>query len=190
MIIIGITGTLGAGKGTVVDYLTEKKGFAHFSVRGHLAEVIKARGEEVNRDSLTHTANELRASNTPSFIIEELFRKAQQSGQNCIIESIRTPGEIDALRSKEGFVLLAVDADIYTRYQRIQQRQSETDNVDFETFKQNEAREMHSDDPNKQNLSECIRRADFVISNDGSIGQLEEQTEKILHTILQSKPQP
>ena len=27
MIIIGITGTLGAGKGTVVNYLVEKKGF-------------------------------------------------------------------------------------------------------------------------------------------------------------------
>ena len=27
MIIIGITGTLGAGKGTIVDYLVKEKGF-------------------------------------------------------------------------------------------------------------------------------------------------------------------
>ena len=31
-IIIGITGTLGAGKGTVVEYL-KKKSFKHYSVR-------------------------------------------------------------------------------------------------------------------------------------------------------------
>ena len=33
MIIIGITGTLGAGKGTIVDYLVKQKGFVHYSVR-------------------------------------------------------------------------------------------------------------------------------------------------------------
>ncbi len=32
MKIIGITGTLGAGKGTVVDYLLEQAGFTNYSV--------------------------------------------------------------------------------------------------------------------------------------------------------------
>lgn len=40
MIIIGITGTLGAGKGTVVEYL-KTKGFKHFSVREFLTQEIK-----------------------------------------------------------------------------------------------------------------------------------------------------
>ena len=37
--IIGITGTLGAGKGTVVDFLKEK-GFRHFSVRDYLIKIL------------------------------------------------------------------------------------------------------------------------------------------------------
>ncbi len=32
MIIIGITGTLGAGKGTIVDYLVKEKGLKNVSV--------------------------------------------------------------------------------------------------------------------------------------------------------------
>ena len=40
MLIIGITGTLGAGKGTVVEYLVEKKGFDHYSVRAFLLKEI------------------------------------------------------------------------------------------------------------------------------------------------------
>ena len=42
MIIIGITGTLGAGKGTIVEYLVGKKGFKHYSVRELLSEIIRA----------------------------------------------------------------------------------------------------------------------------------------------------
>lgn len=180
MIIIGITGTLGAGKGTVVDYLVKEKGFIHFSVRGYLAEVIKKRGEQVNRDTLTHTANELRKEHGPAYIIEELYHMARSTGKDCIIESIRTPGEIASLRKQKGFVLLAVDADIQTRYERIVLRNSETDNIDFDTFQSNEQREMHSDDPNKQNLSECIRQADHVIMNNGSLENLHKQIEKVV----------
>ena len=40
MRIVGITGTLGAGKGTVVEYLTQQKGFKHYSARGLLNQII------------------------------------------------------------------------------------------------------------------------------------------------------
>ncbi len=41
MIVIGITGMLGAGKGTVVEYLIRKHGYAHYSVREFLIEEVK-----------------------------------------------------------------------------------------------------------------------------------------------------
>ncbi len=180
MIIIGITGTLGAGKGTVVEHLVQEQGFVHFSVRGYLSELIKNKGKELNRDSLTHTANELRQKHGPSFIIEQLYEKAVLCNQNCIIESIRTPGEIDALRTKPMFFLLAVDADIQLRFKRIKQRDSETDRIDFTTFKDNETREMHSDDPSKQNLSVCINQADYVLYNNGTLEELHQKTNAVL----------
>ncbi|MFA8298763.1 MAG: AAA family ATPase [Hyphomicrobiales bacterium] len=183
MIIIGITGTLGAGKGTIVEYLENKEGFSHFSVRNYLIEVIKNRGLEVNRDSMTMVANELRKNNSPSFIIDEIYAKAAQSGKDCIIESIRTPGEIQSLKTKGDFTLLAVDADSKIRYERITERKSETDRISFETFIANEQREMTTDDPNKQNLKKCIDSADFVLNNDGSIDDLHKQVEEILTRI-------
>lgn len=190
MIIIGITGTLGAGKGTAVEYLVTEKGFVHFSVRGYLQQALQQRQLPVNRDTLTHLANALRAANSPSFIIEELYEQARISGQNCIIESIRTPGEIEALRQKPGFFLLAVDADPQIRFSRIKQRNSETDQVSFDTFMANEAREMHSDDPNKQNLAACIQQADYRIDNNGSRELLQQNTEKILKEIQNQINQP
>ncbi len=183
MIIIGITGTLGAGKGTIVEYLTGQMQFRHYSVRGYLIVEIKKRGMEVNRDSMVSVANELRQKHNPAFIIEELYREAVRCNENAIIESIRTPGEIDMLRTQKNFYLLAVDADPEVRYKRITERKSETDHISFETFIENEKREMSSTDPNKQNLSECIRRADFVVNNNGSMEELYRQVAQIFNTI-------
>ena len=180
MKIIGITGTLGAGKGTIVEYLLKEKGFLHFSVRGYLIEEIKKLGLPVNRDSMTTVANDLRAKNSPAFIIEELYKEATKAGMNSIIESIRTPGEIDFLKKQGNFILLAVDAVPKIRFERIKLRASETDKIDFETFVANEKREMTSSNPNKQNLGKCIEMADIVLNNNGSISQLIDQLNQSL----------
>lgn len=183
MIIIGITGTLGAGKGTVVDYLTREKGFNHYSVRQYLLDEIRKRKMPENRDSMVVVANEFRRLNSPSFITDQLYVQAVRTGKNAVIESIRTPGEIDSLRKKGSFYLFAVDADAKTRFDRIKKRNSETDQVDFETFLLNEQREMTSDDPNSQNLQKCREMADFVFSNDGTVNELYGKVEEVLRGI-------
>ena len=183
MIIIGITGTLGAGKGTIVDYLVEKKDFANFSVRNFLLEKIRELGMPENRDSMYNLANELRAKHGPSYIVDQLFEQAKQTAINSIIESIRTTGEIASLRQKGTFYLFAVDADPRIRYDRIQLRKSETDSVSFEIFRQNEQRESISSDPGIQNLKACIREADYLIMNNGTIDELHIQLDTILNQI-------
>lgn len=187
MLIIGITGTLGAGKGTIVDFLVEEKGLVHFSVRGFISEEIVRRGLPVNRDSMVVVANDLRAQHSPSYIVDQLYEQALIGGKNCVIESIRTPGEVDSLRSKGNFVLLAVDADPQSRYNRIVARNSETDRVSYQTFIENEQREMNSGDPNKQNLRQCIRMADHVLENNNSIIDLQVQIEAIISLLLNNK---
>ena len=180
MIIIGITGTLGAGKGTIVEYLTEMKSFLHFSVRAFLLEEIRRQELQENRDSMFTLANHLRAQHGSSYITDQLYFQAVQTGKNCVIESIRTPGEISSLRTKGNFTLFAVDAAPEIRYQRIKLRQSETDQISYETFLENEEREMNTTDPNKQNLQKCIEEADFILENNGTKKDLLLQVEEIL----------
>jgi len=184
MVVIGITGTLGAGKGTIVEFVKENYNFTHYSVREYLIEEIKNRKLKVDRDSMTMVANELRASHSPSYITDQLYLKAISKNTNCIIESIRTPGEITSLKKKASFYLFAVDADPKVRYERISIRKSDTDSIDYKTFLANEAREMNTADPNKQNLSKCISMADFVFNNDGDINSLNTKIEEVLTNIL------
>jgi len=70
MLVIGIIGTLGAGKGTLVDYLVHEKAYQHFSVRQFLIQEIERRKLIVNRDSMTQVANDLRRLHHPAYIVQ------------------------------------------------------------------------------------------------------------------------
>lgn len=182
MRIIGITGTLGAGKGTVVEYLMKQHGFAHFSARGVLLEMLKAKGLPANRDTMRELANSMRLERGPAALIEVLFEKAQAAGLDAVIESVRTEGEVVALRRKSGvpFVLLAVDAGQELRYQRAFGRGSSTDNVSFEKFVAQEATEMTSTEPHEQNLARCMELADMRLTNNGTTAELHKAVESFL----------
>lgn len=184
-IIIGITGTLGAGKGTIVDYLVKNKGFVHFSAREDVInKEIDRRGLPVSRDNMVLVANDLRKKYGPSYVAEELFKMAQNSDQNCVLESLRTAGEIESLRNKGKFYLFAINAEQKTRYNRVQERKNEqSDNVSFEKFVEQEETEMKSDDLNKQNLSKCISMADYVFENNGTFENLYKQIDEIIERI-------
>ncbi len=183
-IIVGITGTLGAGKGTIVEYLVAKKGFKHYSAREFINQEIVRRGLEINRDNMVLVANDLRAKHGPSYIAESLYKQAQADGGSCVIESIRTPGEIKALRKKNNFYMLAVDTDVKERYARIRKRgDRQSDLVSFDKFVEQEKREMNSNDPHKQNLSKCIEMSDYKLDNSGTIDELYGQLDKLLSKI-------
>jgi len=187
--IIGLTGSLAAGKGVVSDFLKERE-FKHYSVRNFLIEEIEKRGLPVNRDSMVSVANQLREINHPGYLAEQLYEKAKAEGGDCIIESLRTPGEILLLREKGNFILIAVDADPRIRYERAVVRKSETDRISFEEFMENEKREMDSDNPNKQNLRKCIEMADFLLENNGDLVELNERLEKIFEKIKSKNKRP
>lgn len=195
MLIIGITGTIGAGKGTVVDYLKQKHAFTHYSAREFIVEEVVRRGLKVDRDSMTAVANDLRREHGPFFIAESLYVRACKQGTPAIIESLRTVGEITFLRelakiSDSTFLLLSVDASLEHRYERVVKRAGVTDHVSFEKFQADNIREMTSTDPNAQNIQACIVLADIPLINDGSIEDLHtEIDQKLNNTPLDIKPE-
>ena len=180
MFIIGITGTIGAGKGTIVDYITSNFDFQHLSVRQFLIDKLSAENRAINRDTMVEMANSLREKYSPSYIIDCLYEQALKSKKNTIIESIRTPGEVYSLKEKAQFLLFSVDANPKIRYDRIVLRNSETDHIAYEVFLENENREMNSDNPNHQNLKKCIELSDYKFNNDGSIEDLHQKVKEVL----------
>lgn len=176
--IIGITGTLGAGKTTTANYL-KSRGFEHYSVRNFIAKEVKKRGLPINRDTLVDIGNVLRAEHGPEFIVLSLSKEAKRKDGDAVIESIRAVGEAVELQ-KDGAFLLAVNANPRLRYERSKLESNATAPESFEKFVEQEEREMFSPDPTKQNIAAVMLRADYQILNNGTIADLENQIDAAL----------
>jgi dephospho-CoA kinase len=183
MITLGITGTIGAGKGTIVEYL-KTKGFKHYAVRDYLLKELERRGLEPVRDNIRLVANELRKTHSPSYIIGELLNEAKNHNEPAIVESIRALGEVDFLRAEAGnFFLISIDADLKHRYERIVKRGSSTDHLSFETFVVEENRELNAKEPWDMNIRGCMAQADCKLFNNGDVNALHIKIDEILAQI-------
>ena len=180
MKIIWITGPQAAWKWAIVDYLTQKKWFAHYSVRWFLTQELEKRWLTVDRDSMRELGNELRANYWPSYITDQLFLQAQEACKDAIIESVRAIGEVESLKKNSDFILLAVNADQKLRFARAIARKSASDFVSFEKFQEQERLESENSDPFKQNINACIQMADYVINNDWNLEDLYKQLDEII----------
>jgi len=177
--IIGITGTIGAGKGTVVEYL-KSKGFSHYSSSGTLKKMLEERGLPQTRTYMSPLADELMAS-YPGGIMYFSYERAQKDGaKDYVLEAIHRPSEADYVRSIGG-VIWGVDADIKKRYERTVQRQEgEKDNVTYEQFLEHSRREDEGQGGRGNNIRAVISSADTVLTNDGSPEELYQQVEDAL----------
>jgi dephospho-CoA kinase len=176
--IIGLAGSFGAGKGTVVEYL-KTKGFRHYSASGFISEEIVRRGMPLNRDSMIEVANDLRATHGPTYIVESLYKRALLEGGDVIIESLRAIAEVDAIHSLGG-VVIGIDATPHIRYGRAQLRGSVKDHVSLEVWQEQEKKESNPDDPTKQDIFGALKRADVILQNSGTTGELFAQVETFL----------
>ena len=180
--ILGITGTIGAGKGTVVEYL-KSKGFVQYSSSALLGELVEKEGNPKIREFLSAKATHLQQE-YPGGVVEKNYRERflHESPQNSIFESIHRRAEENFLRSVGG-VVIGVDADIETRYKRIFSRQEgEKDQVSLEEFKEDARVEDDGggDEKRDNNIRAVIRAADVVIENNGTLKELHHQIDDVL----------
>lgn len=169
--IIGLTGKNGAGKGEAASFL-QSLGFLYYSLSDAVREEVAARGLPITRDNLVVVANELRNTFGAKILAERILQKLNPQ-KNYVIDSIRNPAEVEALRTAQNFTLIAITANPQTRFERMKTRARENDPTTLEGFMAAEAREAESDDPNRQQLNRTEAMADLKVSNDSLIVELQ-----------------
>ena len=180
--IIGLTGKNGAGKTAVCDYL-RKRGFEYASLSDAIRAEIRIRGEEVTREKLIEVGTELRELGGAGILAERILADLETE-HNYVIDSIRNPAEVVALRRRPDFTLFALDAVAKIRFERSLSRAREHAATTFEQFMAEEERELASDNPAAQQLLATLELADVKIVNDGTVEELYGKLDEILPPLL------
>ena len=176
-IIIGLTGPMGAGHGMVAEYL-KKNGFFYSSTSERVREECRKRGIEITRESLQDVADELRRKFGPEILAKRTWNIVKKYPL-AAIDSIRGVAEVDFLTTKPNFYLIGVTAPRRLRYQRIIARKRESDPVGWSNFLRLDKVDFKSGQGKfGRNITACLKKADFLVVNDGTIKELEKKIEK------------
>ncbi len=180
MLLLGLTGLNASGKGTVADHLV-RQGFAYHSLSDAIRDVLRERGLEPTRERMIVTGRELRAAGGPG-ALAALIQRRLEPGRDAIIDSVRTPGEVEILRALPSFRLLEVFAPEAIRFERIRSRGRVGDPVDLETFRRLEAAELTGDDAGQQ-LVATAALADCRIENEEGADALARSVDELVASL-------
>ena len=179
--MLGLTGSNAAGKGEVAERL-RRKGFAVHSLSDIVREEAAARGLPPERENLIRMGNELRRQGGAGVLAERILPRL---GRRDVVDSIRNPSEVEVLRRLGSFVLLGVVAPIELRFDRARNRGRAGDPDTLARFREREEQE-NTTDPHAQRLAATLALADLVLSNGGSLEDLEREIERVLELVERS----
>jgi dCMP deaminase len=167
----------------VVAYLRERS-FAALSLSDVIREELAARGLAETRERMIETGRELRARFGEAVLAQRLLTRVQ-SDRNTVVDSIRHPAEVAALRAASPrFRLIWVDAEPGARLGRLRSRGRGGDPATREDLERLEGRELGGADPAGQQLLAVQALADDVIRNDGSLDELHAALQEVLKKSL------
>ena len=174
--LIGLTGRNASGKSTIVNWFSNK-GLKTSSCSNSIRAWLAEQDIEPTRDALIEGGRELRRKGGAGVLAEMLLEILD--GEDAVIDSIRTPGEVEALRKRDDFILIEVRANTETRWERLQSRARPGDPLDKGTFIEQENAEAVAKDAAGQALNATAELADLVILNDGTEQELLSDLEEL-----------
>ena len=182
--IIGLTGRSAAGKGTVAECL-KKKGYIFHSCSDILRLELKKRNINEDLPNLIDIGNVLRQEEGAGVLGKRILQLIQDNNEEkSLVDSIRNPEEIKELKiAGSNFVLLAIDAPLEVRYERVKNRGRAGSDISFEEFKKCDEQEFKSDNPKSQQILACMNLADYKINNEGTLEELNTKIDNILEKI-------
>ncbi|MBI2265504.1 MAG: AAA family ATPase [Armatimonadetes bacterium] len=186
--IIGLTGKNAAGKGAAAEFL-KTKGFAYHSLSDIIREEVRKRGLEPTRDNLIAKGRELRAHHGTGYLAERIMERLEP-GQNTVADSFRHEDEVAVFRRLSEFYLIAIQAEPEVRFERVCSRGRENDPRTLEEFQEVERQEGTSLRAEGQNLTATEALADHVITNNGTLEELQKSLADLLPRLMAKLRRP
>ncbi len=183
MIVIGVCGTIGAGKDVISYYLKENYGFVVLSM-SDLARVIARREHRSSsRRVLQSIAEERFKEYGRYYFIDLLIDKIRKYGyKRIVINGVRGFWEVERARKVFGrnYYLLFVDAPRDVRFKRLKKRRRTGFSKTLAGFSSEEERDYSIFDERR-----TFKMADSILINDSALNELYNAIDFFVKPLLE-----
>ncbi|MDP2631866.1 MAG: AAA family ATPase [Candidatus Uhrbacteria bacterium] len=168
-LVIGLTGPIASGKGLALKAIRslfeEDEDIRSVLLSDYIRDAVRSQGQELTRDTLREAGNALRAKAGSGAWAEMMINNLPKVDSGVLlVDSIRNPGEIDALRKTFGksVIIVATDADVEERIARVLKRGREEDSVEIQEIVRQMKIEMERNPETGFDLQQCKEMADII----------------------------
>jgi dephospho-CoA kinase len=173
--VIGIIGTIGAGKDTAGDYIADKLNIPIFQISSPLKSICLETGIEPSRENLIELGTKLAVEHGDGYLAEYIIEHMDE--ERAVITGMRQLGQIDTLKSLSKLTLISIEATPTIRFERARNNGKVGEASNLEEFITRERAENSA--PNAQRLFECMKLADYHITNESSLEDLYSKLDNI-----------
>lgn len=180
-LILGLTGPIACGKGTVKKYIIEKYGAQDCRFSTILRDVLGRIDIPTSRDNLIKISTMLRQTFGEDLLARAIAKDASNlDSKIVVIDGIRRMTDIGHLINLKHFILVSVDAQPKIRHERLVIRGENEGDADksFEDFLADHQRET------EMTIPEVMSFAKEKINNDKDLNFLYEQVDEIIKKYL------
>lgn len=179
-VIIGVAGEIASGKDTVGKYIAEKYQALPLRFSQSLRDILDRMGLPQNRENMARLSLHLRKAFGEDIFSQVILAEAEKGGNELVVvDGVRRSPDIIHLETEPHFYFVYVEASPETRYERLIKRRQNADD-ESKTPAQFAKDALLETETQIRDLKE---RADFVITNDGTLEELQKQIDEIISKI-------
>jgi dephospho-CoA kinase len=182
--IIGLTGSMGCGKGEIVKILQDN-GFSYITLSIMVREEARRLNIPEERELLMEVGNKMRKEGGAGILAKKSLEKILDSEcENWVIDGIRNPAEIIELRNTKDVYIVGVNANKELLVDRIISRGRESDSKERAEILRKLDRELGiGENDDGQQVGKCMKEVDFMIDNEGTLEELKNNFISYYNTI-------
>jgi len=180
-LIIGLVGPLASGKGIVKKYLEDRYGAISYKFSDILRDILNRLHLPASRENLQNLSTNLRATFGNDILAKVIAHDAKKENKNLVvIDGVRRLADISPLINDPNFILVALDADLKIRYERMVLRNENPGDatktlMDFSKDCEQEADKF---------IPETMAQANYHLDNNHDLAHLYKQIDSLLTKII------
>jgi len=175
--ILGFVGELSSGKDVSKKYLEDHYGASCHRFSTILRDVLGRLYLPIVRENLQELSFALRQRFGEDLLAKIIAEDVKNDPHEIIVvDGIRRDADMVYLKNLPGFVLISLEVDSRTRYERLVKRQENADDASktYEQFLVDGTKEAESEIP------KVMAEANYKLNNNGTLDELYQQIEAII----------